>query len=332
MRGSRLSNCAFLAVVLTAGCGADTQAGERSAARQAAEPVRAQAVGSAGVMVRLPAGWHAATPNDGSVVDPVTRLVVASSPIRARGSECQVAAYAFDATAVAIVVVEWRTAPAALPERPDEFSTRELTIQAAPAIECFDGPGGTVQFVERGRSFGAYLLVGREATNVTIEQARRVLASIEVDDRHGGRELTRNGVSVAVPPGWDGRMLYREPSGRSGVIFQVANFELPANDRLEPPAVLPLGQEDPIKAMKQGDVLISVVADAPNGRPVRKPITLANLDPVSGPRVPHGHRVAAGSLCIGERCLEIQVDLGGKTMDAELERRVGDVLASVSVG
>ena len=68
-------------------------------------------VGEAGVTVVLPGGWHTLprplaglTP---TVTDPLTRVVAVSAPFRYDVRGCQVAAYDFPRTAVAIVVVEW---------------------------------------------------------------------------------------------------------------------------------------------------------------------------------------------------------------------------------
>jgi hypothetical protein len=148
--------------------------------------------------------------------------------------------------------------------------------------------------------------------------------------------LARNGIAVAVPHGWDGRILFREATGRDGVLFQVANFTLPANDGLEPPEELPPGQEDPIKAMYDGDVLVMIgepaswdVAEAGVAAP--RPLTLAELTPVHGPRVPSGHSLATGTFCFASRCLGIEVDFGAAQPRDELVAGVDEVLASLAV-
>jgi hypothetical protein len=145
--------------------------------------------GSAGVSVALPHGWHAFHPfrgvGPGRFVDPLTRLAVASGPIGLDlRSSCQVAGYAFPKTAVALVVVEWRHARGAIfPPRPRRFDAHALPIQRPPAIECFDGAGGSVQFADHGRTFGAYLLVGTRARATTVAAARRVLDTLRVEAR-----------------------------------------------------------------------------------------------------------------------------------------------------
>ena len=140
-------------------------------------------VGSAGVTVRLPPGWH--SPADfvqGNVTNPLTRVVVASARIRSHPTGCQVGAYAFARTTVAIVILEWlpplgaRQAP-----RPRRFDAKTLKIRAGRTVECFDGRGGDVEFDDHGRHFGAYLLVGTRAGAATIAAARRVLDTLQVE-------------------------------------------------------------------------------------------------------------------------------------------------------
>ena len=157
-------------------------------------PASAQAprrVGAAGVTVALPPGWHATRPDQASVTNPLTRIVVASAAIHpdlTSACQTQVAAYAFPKTAVAIVVVE-RTVPiggmkiGSGPRRPRRFTAATLPIQRAPAIECFDGPGGSAQFAEHGRSFAAYVLLGRKAPARLADRARAVLDTLHVASR-----------------------------------------------------------------------------------------------------------------------------------------------------
>jgi len=142
-------------------------------------------IGSGGVSVVLPAGWHTWRPLPGlssSVTDPVTRVVAISAPFRFAERGCQVAAYAFPSSAVAVVVLEWirlgrsdHWAP-----RPERFTTKSLPLHPPPAIECFAGSGGSIQFAQRGRHFGAYLLAGRRARQSLVARARSVLDTLQV--------------------------------------------------------------------------------------------------------------------------------------------------------
>jgi hypothetical protein len=332
---TRLLLLAAVVVGLTAGCGSE-------AAPENAEPREAtsERTGSAGVTVELPSGWYTTTWSDGSIVDPLTRVVVASAPIRPKETACQVAQYDFAADAVALVVLEWQEPLRTLPERPGRFTNRELPVQPPPAIECFDGSGGSAQFIDQGRAFGAYLLVGPQAPDQLIDDARSVLDTLQVESRQRNaspQRLVRNGISVAVPAGWDGRILFREATGRNGVLLQVANFALPDNEGLEPPRELPPGQEDPIKAMDEGDVLVMISEPASwdgaeTSAAAPKPPTVAELTPVPVRRVPRGHSLSGGSFCTGGRCVDIQVDFGAVQPGEDLVRRVNEVLGSLALG
>jgi len=145
-------------------------------------------VGAAGVTLSLPPGWHSWVPPGiptSGVTDPLTRVVAVSAPFHFAANGCQVAAYAFPATAVAIVVVEWirlgrndRWSP-----RPAHFTRAALPLHRPPAIECFAGPGGSIEFAQHDRRLGVYLLAGREATPGSIARARTVLDSLRVTPR-----------------------------------------------------------------------------------------------------------------------------------------------------
>jgi hypothetical protein len=333
---SQLSAVVAALALVAAACGAPEVAerptGEPATAQTASEAAPTR-TGIAGVSIELPPGWHAGTPADGNVIDPLTRVAASSAPIRLRQVPCQIARYAPPPTAVAVVLVEWKPSDEARPgARPQRFTRQTLKLYPPPAIECFDGPGGTVQFVDHGRVFGAYLLVGKRAPQGLVEEALSVLNTLKVESRPAARRLTRNGVSITVPTGWDGRIMFRDPAGSWGVIFQVANFQLPPNEGFEPPHELPLGQEDPIKAMEAGDVLVTVSSDEAMGEPTPETLTLDELRflPKAAPRVPRGHTLAEGSFCYPERCVRIEVDFGGRAEPA-LSTRVNEVLASLAV-
>jgi hypothetical protein len=154
--------------------------------------------------------------------------------------------------------------------------------------------------------------------------------------RTGARRLEHGGVSVDVPVSWDGRVLFLDPQGASALL-QVANFELPPNDGFAPPQQLPPGEVDPIKAMTAEDVFLTVFSrDAlPGTGPGRAAPESVSLDDLSfravgDPSVPRGHALASEAVRFGERCLQIEVDFGGRPT-ASLETQVDDVLASLVV-
>ena len=147
-------------------------------------------VGEVGVSLTLPSGWHSWLPSTAlrpSITDPLTRVVAVSAPFQFAATGCQVAAYAFPATAVAIVVLEWVRSVGppmpSFPPRPSRFDAKALALHPAPAIECFDGPGGSTDFTDHGRSFGVYILAGQKATAATIARARAVLDTLRVQAR-----------------------------------------------------------------------------------------------------------------------------------------------------
>jgi hypothetical protein len=141
--------------------------------------------GTAGVTVALPAGWHAvpsAWLGSGVYTDPVTRVVVASAPIRWTDTGCQIASYAFSKRAVAIVIVEWRHLfrNTRLPPRPKRFTAANLHVARTRTFECFDGGGGSIQFADHGRHFMASVLLGRRAPAALAAEARAVLDTLRV--------------------------------------------------------------------------------------------------------------------------------------------------------
>jgi hypothetical protein len=157
-------------------------------------PAGAQAprrVGAAGVTVALPRGWHSTRPDQGRATNPLTRIVASSGsigPDLTSACQTQVSGYTFPKTAVAIVVVEWTQPLGGMkigsgPRRPRHFTAANLRIQRPPAIECFDGPGGSAQFAEHGRSVAAYVLLGRNAPARLAARARAVLDTLRVASR-----------------------------------------------------------------------------------------------------------------------------------------------------
>ena len=141
--------------------------------------------GGGGVTVAVPPGWHAVPQvwlGSAKYTDPVMRVVVASAPIHWKDTGCQVASYAFSKRAVAIVVVEWRTSIGGgrYAPRPRRFTAANLPVRSAPAFECFDGSGGSIQFADHGRHFMASILLGRDARHELVMQARAVLNTLRV--------------------------------------------------------------------------------------------------------------------------------------------------------
>jgi hypothetical protein len=145
-------------------------------------------------------------------------------------------------------------------------------------------------------------------------------------------ELTHQGVSIGVPEEWDGRILFTDTAGEGAVIFQLANFALPANEGLAPPQELPPGEEDPIKAMAGDDLLLMVVTDqgpAPD-RSLPVQITEGSFRPPGSPLIPGGHAVAEEAGCFDGTCLRVTADFATPPSQAQL-RVANDVLASLAI-
>jgi hypothetical protein len=139
-------------------------------------------VGAVGVTVELPSGWHALAPNDGNIIDPLTRVAVSSAPGPEHTRPChtQVANYAPRPDAVTLVILEWKPASDVRhPPRPIHFNGTTMPLEGR-SIECFDGDGASAFFQDRGRFFGAYLLLGRRASPRLAAQARGVLETLRV--------------------------------------------------------------------------------------------------------------------------------------------------------
>jgi len=53
-------------------------------------------------------------------------------------------------------------------------------VKLPPALECFPGRGGGIQFRDSGRRFAAFLLVGNEASASLVRKARAVLDTLAI--------------------------------------------------------------------------------------------------------------------------------------------------------
>ena len=147
--------------------------------------------GRAGVTVALPPGWHSTAPDQSNVTNPLTRIVVSSGPIRSDGGsrrcQTQISTYAFPKTAVAIVIVEWTkpiagTARGTEPPRPRHFTAKNLPLRR-PAIGCFPGAGGSLEFSAHHHTFAAYLMLGTKAPARLARQARAVIDTLRIAPR-----------------------------------------------------------------------------------------------------------------------------------------------------
>jgi hypothetical protein len=152
----------------------------------------------------------------------------------------------------------------------------------------------------------------------------------DVAEDGGTTILTQGGVSLQVPEGWDGRVLFLDPAG-DRALLQVANFELPEQHGFAPPPDLPNGAEDPIKAMTGDDVLLTILLGRGERAPGRLVIEAADFLPSGAPRVPRGHALATRSFCLEGDCIEVDVDFAEAPADASLLAQVNAVLATLTI-
>ena len=146
--------------------------------------------GSAGVTVRLPPGWaffrNGVAPQSMPYSDPLVRIVVASTKIRSFPRGCKAETFRFARGGVGLMIVEWVHAQKGIvwPRRPPRFTAQVLPLRRSPAVECWPGPGGAVQFTASGRHFAAYLLLDPHAPLATAAKARAVLDTLVVSNNH----------------------------------------------------------------------------------------------------------------------------------------------------
>jgi hypothetical protein len=115
--------------------------------------------------------------------DPLVRIVVASTKVRSFPHGCKAETFRFAPGGVGLMIVEWVHAQNGVvwPRRPPRFTAQALPVRSPPAVECWPGPGGAVQFTASGRHFAAYLLLERDTPLAAAAQARAVLDTLAVN-------------------------------------------------------------------------------------------------------------------------------------------------------
>ena len=137
------------------------------------------AISANGVQVWAPAGWHRVVPAvAGPVTDPRTVLVVGTSGVRARLTQCQIAAYRLPADGAVVVVVRWKSARGI--SAPGRTELTKLTAVHRPSFECFKGRGAAAQVELRGRVYQVNVLVGDRASKQRIAEALSVARSFDL--------------------------------------------------------------------------------------------------------------------------------------------------------
>jgi hypothetical protein len=182
-RGSRYAS--ICAACVLAAATLITAAGAR--ANSAPSPRRA---GSAGVTVVLPRGWHSfpqgVAPQSMPYGDPRVRVVAASTTIVPFPRGCKAETFRFAAGGVGLMIVEWTHPQTGVvwPPRPRRFTDQTLLVRKPPAVECWPGAAGAIQFAANGRHFAAYLLLAPHTPLAEASLARAVLGTLAVSARH----------------------------------------------------------------------------------------------------------------------------------------------------
>jgi hypothetical protein len=147
----------------------------------AASPIRT--IAAHGVRVDVPRSWHRVAPApDGAVSDPRTLLVVGSVGVRARLSQCQIAAYRIPPAGAVVVVVGWKslTSGGGGHLTPGRRPLEQLRTVGRPSFECFSGRGAAAQVVLRGKAYQVNVMVGERATMGQIAEALAVARSFRL--------------------------------------------------------------------------------------------------------------------------------------------------------
>jgi hypothetical protein len=141
---------------------------------------------SHGVAIRLPRGYLAARRPAKAGDWPVPRTVVSSFPVRRTSGNalCPPDVIAsMPPDGIYIVVAEYtkprpRDIPAGTRPGP-RGDLRHLNIRPSE-VECWEGPGGSASFTERGRAFHVELLLGKRVSAAQRRRALEALASLRV--------------------------------------------------------------------------------------------------------------------------------------------------------
>lgn len=164
----RLAVTALIGLLLVAvGCGGSAE----------------RVVSSQGVRFVVPSDWRLVQPaNDGPVTDPRTLLVVGTAGVKAKSSQCQIAAYRIPPSGAVVVLVGWSSkAAAGGAPKPGRAPLRKLVAVTRPSFECFAGRGAAADVLLGGKPYQVNVLVGDRATKGRVAQALAVARSFRRD-------------------------------------------------------------------------------------------------------------------------------------------------------
>jgi len=153
------------------------------AATVAVAATTGRVVAAHGVELSLPLGWsRVQAASDGPVTDPRTLLVVGTAGVRAKATQCQIAAYRVPADGAVVVVLGWRSLKYSGAEnaRPGYAPLEKLVAVRRPSFECFGGRGAVADVVIRRLAYQVNVMVGDRASKLRVEDALAVGRSFKV--------------------------------------------------------------------------------------------------------------------------------------------------------
>jgi hypothetical protein len=121
-----------------------------------------------GVRLAVPTGWERVlSAGDGPTIDPKTLLVVGTSGVHPRSSQCQVAAYSIPPAGAVVVIVGWKTATSGGGDlKPGRAPLASVRSVRRPSFECFNRRGAVAQVALGGKAYPS-------ATGPAHESSRR---------------------------------------------------------------------------------------------------------------------------------------------------------------
>jgi len=137
-----------------------------------------------GVQLTVALGWNRVqAASDGPVTDPRTLLVVGTAQVRAKETQCQIAAYGIPADGAIVVVVGWRSLKYSGGEnaKPGYALLKKLSMVRKPSFECFRGRGAAADVVIHGTAYQVNVLVGDRASESRVAEALAIGRSFKVD-------------------------------------------------------------------------------------------------------------------------------------------------------
>jgi hypothetical protein len=142
-----------------------------------------RSISSHGVRLVVPRVWHRIEPvSGGSVTDPRTLLVVGTSGVRPRASNCAIPAYCLPPAGAVVVVVGWKSIVSAGggPWKPGRAPLKNLRAVHRPSFDCFSGRGASANVLLAGKPYQVNVMVDDRAAKPRVAEALAVARSFDL--------------------------------------------------------------------------------------------------------------------------------------------------------